>query len=984
MNAFSERGLFDGAGPRVRATLASAPFFDVLVRALLAALGKDDPFALADALILLPNRRAAHGLMEAFARALGGAALLPTIRPLGDLDEDDPDVWGGEPLALGAPAAIDPLRRRLELAALIRKRDEAEGGVADPVRALAFADELVRLLDSAAATGPIEWSRLDDLVEGPAFAAHWRQSAQFLQIITQYWPRRLAADGLVDAAERRARLLGALAASWRAAPPETPIVIAGSTGSIAATRELMGVVAGLPRGLVVLPGLDADLDEAAWARIDEGHPQFALKETIAALGVARGAVPLLGVDHDVGAARARRILVREALVPADATASWVERLTQAGGARLAEEGAAGLTLHEAASEEEEASLIALLLRETYERAGRTAALVTPDARLAHRVEQKLARWGVRPLMTQAPRLETTGAGVFIGLIARLALDDGDPIALAGLLAQPLAALSLAPEDKSKGVHALERAALRGPRRHTTLTDLARRAPAGCADLLKRLMAALAPLRAVRDPTDLAAFADALVAASEAAASSIDAPGPARLWVGVDGLAAARALRGVCAYGAELGEVTKRDAARALTRIMSEQESGVARDGDPRVAILGPLEARLQRPDLVILGGLNEGVWPAPPHEDAFLSRAMRAALGLASPDVRMGLAAHDFAQLASAGEVALTRSLRRAGAPTLASRWLWRLKTLLRAAGREHLLAPAPARDARAWARALDAPRARLFIKPPSPRPPAASRLTRISVTEVETLIRNPYAVYARRILGLETLDPIGAPIDARLRGTAAHAALERYGGEGASALADMIDKELAALGMSAATRHLERARLEAACVAMAAWFEEPARKHAKIYVERPGRLALGVGVSLTARADRIECDETGAASIIDFKTGAPPSDKEVAAGLAPQLTLEAAMLEAGVFDGAPAARARDLIYWRFGGAGAGPRAVNLSMGAREAGQAALARLESLLEEYQHPDQPFLCKPRAQFIKPYEEYDALARRKEWADAEESA
>jgi ATP-dependent helicase/nuclease subunit B len=103
-------------------------------------------------------------------------------------------------------------------------------------------------------------------------------------------------------------------------------------------------------------------------------------------------------------------------------------------------------------------------------------------------------------------------------------------------------------------------------------------------------------------------------------------------------------------------------------------------GDARVAIWGLLEARLQRRDLMILAGLNEGVWPAPPGEDPFLSRAMRAKLGLPSVDQRIGLAAHDFAQLANAPNVVLTRALRRDGSPTFASRWLWRLQTLVQGA----------------------------------------------------------------------------------------------------------------------------------------------------------------------------------------------------------------------------------------------------------------------------------------------------------------
>ena len=282
----SVAGLFDGPAPRVRNIPASAPFLETLVGAIVAALPKDDPFALADTVIFLPNRRASRGLVDAFANKLGGAALLPAIRPLGDI-EDDPDVWGPEPLTLDVPPAIEPLRRRFELAQLVRARDVAEGGVSDPVRALAWADELCRLLDGAATVDKVDWSKLPTLVQGRDLAAHWKRSADFLEIISTYWPKRLEIDGLADPAARRAVLLQRLAQAWTQAPPQTPVIIAGSTGSVAATRTLMRAAAALPKGVVVLPGLDADLDEG----IDGGG---AGEEDVLGLDPADGRCELVG------------------------------------------------------------------------------------------------------------------------------------------------------------------------------------------------------------------------------------------------------------------------------------------------------------------------------------------------------------------------------------------------------------------------------------------------------------------------------------------------------------------------------------------------------------------------------------------------------------------------------------------------------------------------------------------------------------------
>ncbi len=957
--------LFDGPAPRLRTAPASAAFLDVLADAIVEALGVEDPFALADALVLLPNRRAARGLIDAFAARLGGAALLPSIRPLGDLG-DDPQVWGADPIALDVAPAIEATRQRMELAALIRARDRAAGGVEDPARAIALADELRKLLDSAAASPCVHWDKLPTLVEEVELARHWEASAQFLGIVADYWPRRLKLDGLSDPGAHRSAMLLALACEWEREPPQRPIIIAGSTGSIAATRALMACVARLPKGVVVLPGLDTDLDEESWRAVADQHPQFALKETLAALDIARGSVRSL--CPEIAGGRARRVLMREALAPAEKTADWLERLKAAGGADFVAAGLQGMRLLEAATEDEEVAAIALLLREALEIPGRSAALVTPDIGLARRVEAKLMRWGVEPAISHGRPLRETEAGALLALLCELARDSGEPVALAALLKHPRATLAADMGARVK----LEHVALRGPRRYETLAELAALVEKWprAHGLVHAITDALAPLSAAmaRAELTLADFADALAEAMENLAR-------AAAWQGRDGENAGELLREAIAYGAELGLMAAHAAPRVLLRLMDGREVPPNAGGDARVAIWGPLEARLQRRDLMILGGLNEGVWPAPPGDDPFLSRPMRAALGLPSLDQRVGLAAHDFAQLANAPDVVLTRALRRDGSPTLASRWLWRLKTLVQGARKELTRADVQLQ----WARALDTPPALRAVKIPRPRPPADKRLKRLSVTQVETLIRDPYALYARRILGLEFLKPIGAPAGPAERGNAVHKAIERFEDGGDPALlAHLLDEELRHAGISPERRAAERARLAVSITALIAWFAARRGLNADVYREKKGVLLLAAGVELSGIADRIEIG-AGHAAILDFKTGTPATKSQVESGLSPQLPLEAAMLARGVFDGVPAAKATQLGYWRFGNAEPTPKP--LALDAHGEGEKALAALEALMQRYAQAEQPFLSKPRVQFIKPYLEYDHLARRKEWADAE---
>jgi len=685
-------------------------------------------------------------------------------------------------------------------------------------------------------------------------------------------------------------------------------------------------------------------------------------------------VPMLKFENEQG--RARRVLMREALAPAEKTADWLARLNAAGGAEFVEEGAGGLRLLEAATEDEEAAAIALMLREAVESKSSNAAVVTPDAGLARRIEAKLARWGIEPSVSHGAPLRETEAGRLVALLCELAFDPAEPVALAALLKHPRVVTA----SDAGGLTILEHKGLRGARRHDALIDLATLGErdsekpvqgwSRARKIVESVSLALKPIILLMSHQEvtLAEFADALSQSAEAL-TKYD------IWQGRDGEAAAQLLREANQYGAELGAIAAYAAPRVLLRLMDGREvPPLQSSGEARVAIWGLLEARLQRRDLMILAGLNEGVWPAPPGEDPFLSRAMRDKLGLPSLDARVGLAAHDFAQLANSPQVVLTRSLRREGSPTLASRWLWRLKTLVQ--GAKAKLASAD--QYAGFAKHVDAPSEITPVKPVDPKPPADKRLRQISVTQVETLIRDPYAVYARRILKLEHLDPIGAEAGPAERGTAVHRAIERFGdGTDPNLLSQLLEEELRWHGIAPERRAADRERLLTSIKALIAWFAERSSRGAVIYREKYGKMPVD-GVDLTGVADRIEIGADHVA-ILDFKTGKPPTDDQVNSGLSPQLLLESAMLMSGLIKDVPKAAPTELIYWQFGGSKPEPHLVDAEGGPVLAAEKALTSLRGLLARYADPNQAFYSKPRVQFLKPYDEYDLLARRKEWAD-----
>ena len=1017
--------LFHHAGKANVLTMpAGAPFLSVLAKTLQDSLGDRLP----DALILLPTRRAVRALGEAFVlqAAQNGtpAALLPMMRPLADVDPEEPPFEPGD-LAHTITPAIDPVKRRFELSNLVLAKEEKLRGVApDAAGALALTDPLLSLLDDSfmeeLSAGQLE--KLDDMAG--LSSKHYEQAAVFFKIVARWWPEYLRDHNLMDPMQRRVALLRALAGQWREKPPNHPVIIAGSTGTLAATADLISVTARLEHGAVILPGLDRHIDDdAVWADIGPEHPQGSLKNLLSTIGVERADVrPMPGYSEGRSAAHRRRI-ISEALIPADQTADWRARIAgirerDAAGPDPFTDGPENLSLIEAKTGDEEASAIALIMRQTLEDAGKTAALITPDPLLGRRVAAKLTRWDIAVDVSAGQPLEETPVGAWLTRLAELAADPWDPVALAATFKHQLTALGQKPGVAARLWRDLERAGFRGPR-PTGFDDLKSRRlikrgdfSAGI-DLIKTLHKALEPLSALYATGAPAAdFAKVHCQMAEAVAKTDSASGAERLWRGEDGEAAHKLISDLLAHGDILGSCDGPAYSRLLAGLMRGRVVRPKSGTEPRLHILGPLEARMLSFDTLILGGLNEGIWPAPPAADPILSYGMREVIGLSSAERRFGLAAHDFAQLAAQPKVVLTRANRSDDGPAVASRWIWRLKTLLKGALGEDGAKDAlkPEQDFLGMARALDYVPADDVrpAAPPLPCPPLERRWPkgrRISVTKVETWTRDPYAIFATKVLGLDGLEPLDADLGPREYGIAVHKALELFikrqpdfiTKNAQEILADMLREQLIKAGYPQADMARESARMDL----MAARFIEWERSHrAAGYktkaLEIKGEWTLAPpgseSFTVSAEADRIDLGPGGFA-VIDYKTGAPPSAEQVNAGFNSQLALEAAMLEAGAFkdEGGrdlPKADIDRLLYVRpsagktgqdvkpAGGVKADPRALTAD---------AYEGIISLIKAYDDPATPYPSQPRAASANQnkYGDFDHLARRAEWASKEDS-
>ena len=954
--------LFSTPGPRLFAVPPGADFAAALARGLRARLADAPPEALARVELTLNTRRAARAVTAAFEDQGGAATFLPRIRTFDDLADD--------PLAEAAPA-VDPVRRMLTLTRLVAAFLERRPDLGPPAAAPALALALGRLMDEAAREG-VALEALDAAAP-PEHARHWETTLEFLRIVREVWPAILAEQegGALEAEARRRLAAERQARAWAEAPPAHPVIAAGSTGSRAPTAMILRAVAQAPQGAVVLPGFDPALAAEVWAAIGDEHPWAGFRRLLDGLGAAPGDVAWW-TDGDAAHAPRRR-LIAQALRPAPVTDDWRAALPglRADIAAASE----GLTLLEAPDARREAAAIALALREAVETPGRRAALITPDRGLARRVSAALARWGIEPDDSGGRPLPLTPPGVFLRLVADAAFAPFEAVALLALLKHPLCA---AGEVRGAHLRAVRRYEIAVLRRRPDLASLAACAQAAAADAaFAPLAGAFARLMALQAaPHELAAMAAAHLDCAQALAGDA-------LWDKAAGVAARAAADGFAAAAAVYGPC----AARAYPPLFAAALGGEAREEafrpDPRVAIWGPLEARMQTADLVILGGLNEGVWPGPPAPDPWLSRPMRARVGLPAPERAMGLGAHDVLSAACGRAVILSRALRSGGAPTTRSRWLERLVTLTRGVD-AGALAAMTARGARLLALVdpLERPAASAPPEPrPAPQPPVALRPDALSVTQVETLIRDPYAIYAQKVLRLKRLDPVGRAPDARDRGMILHDVMARFATGDASDLAAALADAAALLDdapLPPALRRLWRARLDRLAPTL---LREEARRRAlgAPRVEVKGALAAS-GFTLTARADRIDLRAGGRAALYDYKTGAIPSDPQIQA-FAKQLPLEAAIAQAGGYEGLGAVAVVEMAHVSLGGGKGAGAAKPVKDDPAALAAEAWAGLLRLMAAYARPDTGYPARARPKHIAYASDYDHLARYGEWEDGD---
>ncbi len=990
--------------PAVYNIAAGYSFADALAAGILERTATD-PLLLTDYTILLPSRRACRTLREAFLRLSGGKAiLLPVMHPIGDVDADEMAMFlaAEDDVAesIDIPPAVSRLERQLLLAQAIQKAGMAQSFD----QAVALALELGHFLDEVQ-TERLGFDGLAKLVPAE-FAGHWQKTLEFLKILTEHWPEILKERGVIDFAARRNLLLEAQISAWQKHPPQKPVIAAGSTGTVPAAAELLALVSRLPQGMLVLPGLDAEMDAASWDKLGEDHPQFNLKKLLQRVGIERDAVQAWELKKPPVINRQRVRLMSEAMRPADTTENW-RKLTTADISAPALEGFMRIDCD---TPQEEADVIAFAMRETLETPGKTCALITPDRRLARRVSLSLRRWGIAIDDSGGQPLTELAVGTWLMLTAEMAEEALAPVTLLSFLKHPFLAAGMPPQELRGMVYALDQLALRGPRPSRGFQGL--RDAIGALksnqkpllqwlDKLEERMQEFVGMMTAAEKTPFAALLACHIRMAESLAATAEIPGAARLWQGEAGETAGEFLNSLLQSARDVPPLSPEHYVSLLGTLLKTLTVRPRYGAHPRLGILGQIEARLYCADMVILGGLNEGTWPDLPAHDPWMSRPMRKQFGLPSPEKSISLSAHDFVQAGSAPEVMLTRARKVDGTPTVPARWLLRLETVLKAVGLEW--PEAPALQYRQWVRDLDTPPDVTPISRPAPVPPVEARPRQLSVTQIESWMRDPYQIYAKHVLGLRALDPVDADPGGAERGTFIHAALEKFIAAYPKKLPDDAVEQLLDFGRAALTEMRIPQEVEAfwwpRFEKIAGQFirqERDWREEASPYLtETSGRWQFetaGGPFVLTGKADRIDKMRDGSYAIIDYKSGFTPENGAVKAGLSPQLPLEALMLEQGGFEKIPAGKVSALVYWKVTGGGQKPvekKAVTpKDYSVAQMVTDAESGLKALVAQFDDPLTPYLSQPRADARPAFSDYEHLARIKEWGvsgdDGEEEA
>ena len=957
---------------------------DVTVQWILQSAGAN-PLAISNNILLLPNNRAIKAMTEAFVRQAAPGMLLPRMVAVGDMQLDEALGPMLDPIETGNLIwpAIGSFERLMLLAKLVNDHKPRDA-VISPAEALRLARKLADLIDELE-VDLVDFTQIADIKIDADLAGHWQSAyGQLMQILPAY-RAALAQRKLMGPAERRNHLLAALEQRLAQSVDAVPIIAVGITTSAKAVARVLRRVAMMPNGQVILPGVDRDLSDERWEDLSgthedaqgfgrrrnvEVHPQFHLKHLLELMGIDRSEIDMLPTakPEPKGAAISEIFCLPEhsvlwqelpALHKSLPHAKWLE----------AEDSA------------QEAKAIAVRIRSALEVAQKRVALITPDRELAVRVAGQLRRWGIDVDDSAGiPLLQTPPGTLALALVDAIS----SRFSASGVLAIAKHPLVFAGDKRLEWLDhvRLLDIALRGTSNGIGLSAItirlqtARKPNAELIAWWSGVVALLVPL----ERADGHSFDVVLATLRDVATALTDGA----IWRGASGRELARMWEDVTSGDlSALGQVDATGLVATFKEIFSSAVVRPPYGGHPRVSIFGLLEARLQQADLLICSGLNEGTWPQIAQPDPWLAPAIRRHLKLPTLDRNIGLSAHDLSTALGAEEVLLTRARRDRGGPTVASRFLLRIKALTGKTLRSD-------DETLVWTDALDRPSEKVpFATRPLPKPNGEERLVSLSVTDFDQLKSDPYSFYAKRILGLPVLEKVDAEPSYAWRGSLVHDILEKWFTHDNCAVDKLVERADDLLAQEA-TDPLLRALWQPRIAAGLRWVADETRRlmmdegRVVAVAEEPGTITIK-GITVRGRVDRIDRTADGDLVIIDYKTGAPPSTKQINAGFAMQLGLIGYMAQELAIKGVSGA-ATNFEYWSlaknkdkdFGyiAVPTSTRPADNKPDRADFVAFAVEQAEIAIGKWIMGTAPFTAKLHPEFAL-YGDYDQLMRLQEW-------
>ncbi len=974
------------------------PFLDVLARYVIET-AKEQNLNIANDLILLPTRRACRHLKEIFLLlSENKATLIPTILPLGDIDENGFAFLDYDTINLdeNLPKPITTIERNLILSKLVKQKmsDISEE------QAYSLAVDLAHLMDTVEME-ELSFDNLKNIVPDK-YSKHWQETLEFLKIITENYPLILKEQNLLNPVDYKVKLIKQQINLWKSFPPKGRIFAAGSTGSLVPISYMLKYIASIDNGYLILPGLDKNISDSDfdfltsdYPNSNQNHPQYGLLKLIKGLNLKINEVPNLPLykkDYDVVDVD-REKLSSCIMISSDMNSNW-QNLS------FKENVLENVTEIELQNEADEVFAISSLLRKSIEE-NKKALLITPDRKIAKSVASKLKSWNIIVDDSAGIPASDTITGNYIILILKMIYDNFSPYSLLAVLKHKYTHLGYNKNELNNIINSLENNVLCGKFGIDNLDRMLsyEQCPIDVEILLNKIKALCSEYISLMSDIDKYSIYDLFIKHLKLVENFVSGPNidfNEILWSSDIHIELSKELKSFIAalkeiknkeYSISIDEMTASAYFIFISNYLLSLNLRITNGIHPNIAIMNSIEARLIDADLYIMAGLNEDTFPAVISDDPWMNRPMKAEFKLPLPERKIGLSSHDFVEFFCKKNVVMTHSQKVKGVNTITSRWLTKLSAIVEIA--KIKWDNSLSQEVLYWIKNFETKVIGNRCKQPSPCPPIEARPKELSATWIEKWYRDPYIIFANKILGLEKIKDINPTIGGAEFGDIIHNAVQKFKECNFSTEEEllnlMVKESLSIMSINQNDFWLQRFKSIAKSFIQ---FEKKYKNDVKLSIlENEGKYKISDNFTIKAKADRIDVLNNNTCAVYDYKTGTIPYKKSVLTGYSPQLLIEALIIENGGYVSIGSKKVSKIAYLALKNKESDNKEIIFSEYDDKPLSEMIAdtnnNLKDMINKFYNKENPasYISHPNpnkvGDLIKKYSEYEHLARIKEW-------